>query len=397
MLEFERPVALSVKPLMNGKLLPVQYHRKPVGIELYGDFASHQAVGNGVAVAFDAYRRPFVDGIFHGLEASDVSGPGAHCAKVGADSELFLGGAAERDLGVHLPAYRVEMCLGVGQRRIMAGQRKGLAAHIFPRPFHMSLLPPGTRVAEAVVEHVVGRQKVQSLGRGLLIGAHELLDSHTHIVIDHSAWNTLYLTEEIAVRLHEGQRVLTRKQPRPAQIAMAGGEHGQIKFTEHAPYGDLDLAPVELTLLSGSIGLPDIGFCVARPSRLLFVGDISADGLVAYLNSLTRQNLPDVDLFKLLLAHPLTTPLGVKLQIPVYLSRDGPGQLAGLAATAVVGRLKRQQVVQSLVVRCLLRGLLLGQHFVDGCAGYAELAGNPAAAVVAAPIKMYDCLYVYHG
>ena len=118
-LELERPVALPVKPLMNGKLLPVEYHRKPVGIELYGDFTSHQTVGNGVAVAFDAYRRPFVNGIFHGLEASHVSGPGAHRAEVSADFQLFLGGVAERDLGVHLSAYRVEMCLGLGQRRIM--------------------------------------------------------------------------------------------------------------------------------------------------------------------------------------------------------------------------------------------------------------------------------------
>lgn len=129
----------------------------------------------------------------------------------------------------------------------------------------MSLLPPGTRVAEAETEHIVGRQTVQSLGRSLLIGAHELLDSHTHIVIDHSVWNTLYLPEEIAVRLHEGQRVLAREQPCPAQIAMTGGEHGQIQFAEYAPYGDPDFAPVELTLLSGSIGLPNIGFCAARP------------------------------------------------------------------------------------------------------------------------------------
>ena len=203
----------------------------------------------------------------------------------------------------------------------------------------MPLLPSGTRVAETEVEHIVRPQAVQRLGGSLFVRSHELLDGHTHIVVNHRVRHSLYLPEKVAVRLHERQRVLTREQPCPAHIAMTGGEHSHIQLAKHTAYGDFHLAPVELAFLPRSISLTHISFGVALRRSLLFVGDITADGLVAYLNALSRQNLPYVDFLELLLAHALPAPLAVKLQIPVYLRRYGLRQLARLTPTAVVGRL----------------------------------------------------------
>lgn len=107
--------------------------------------------------------------------------------------------------------------------------------------------------------------------------------------------------------------------------------------------------------------------------------------------------LPDVDLLKLLLAHPFETALAVNLQIFVYLGGNGLRELAGLTALRVVGRLECQKILQGLVVSRFLGRLILSRHLVHGRAGYAQLTGYPTAAVITAAVQMYDCLYIYHG
>ena len=148
----------------------------------------------------------------------------------------------------------------------MIRQVESFPSDIFHAPFHMSFLPSGPYITETILKTIETGHLHQGFCR-LLVTTDKVLDGYTHIVIDHHGRDTMYIPEEVAVRSHEGKRILMPEKIGVSAITMPESEYGQIKLGLDTVNKKKDFTPVKLKNASRVIEQPDKGFALF----LLFV------------------------------------------------------------------------------------------------------------------------------
>lgn len=151
----------------------------------------------------------------------------------------------------------------------MIRQVESFPSDIFHAPFHMSFLPSGPYITETVLKTIETGHLHQSFCR-FLITTDKALDGYTHIVIDHHGRDTMYIPEEVAVRSHEGKRILMPEKIGVSAITMPESEYGQIKLDLDTVNKKKDFAPVKFNNASRLIKQQNKGFALFSLCVILY-------------------------------------------------------------------------------------------------------------------------------
>ena len=193
---------------------------------------------------------------------------------------------------IYIVADAAQPLLGILDGSEVHAGGKGTPPDIVHTAFHMSLLPSCTCIAETEMETVESTHAEQCL-RGLF-PVRLQNDSHFHVVIHHRMRHTMYVMEEITMRLHKGQIVLVAEEVSPSSLAMTQGEYSHRKCHGLAAYAQLDLPPVKLAFLARLVVLLDKDILgLMRLFRLALL-DVLADTGVADVETFLYQSAVDV-------------------------------------------------------------------------------------------------------
>ena len=151
----------------------------------------------------------------------------------------------------------------------MIRQVESFPSDIFHAPFHMSFLPSGPYITETILKTIETGHLHQGFCR-LLVTTDKVLDGYTHIVIDHHGRDTMYIPEEVAVRSHEGKRILMPEKIGVSAIAMPESEYGQIKLGFDAVNKKKNFTPVKLGNASRLIKQQNKGFALFSLCVILY-------------------------------------------------------------------------------------------------------------------------------
>ena len=151
----------------------------------------------------------------------------------------------------------------------MIRQVESFPSDIFHAPFHMSFLPSGPYITETVLKTLETGHLHQGFCR-LLVTTDKVLDGYTHIVIDHHGRDTMYIPEEVAVRSHEGKRILMPEKIGVSAITMPESEYGQIKLDLDTVNKKKDFAPVKFNNASRLIKQQNKGFALFSLCVILY-------------------------------------------------------------------------------------------------------------------------------
>ena len=149
----------------------------------------------------------------------------------------------------------------------MIRQVESFPSDIFHAPFHMSFLPSGPYITETILKTIETGHLHQGFCR-LLVTTDKVLDGYTHIVIDHHGRDTMYIPEEVAVRSHEGKRILMPEGV--SAITMPESEYGQIKLDLDTVNKKKDFAPVKFNNASRLIKQQNKGFALFSLCVILY-------------------------------------------------------------------------------------------------------------------------------
>ncbi len=151
----------------------------------------------------------------------------------------------------------------------MIRQVESFPSDIFHAPFHMSFLPSGPYITETILKTIETGHLHQGFRR-LLVTTDKALDGYTHIVIDHHGRDTMYIPEEVAVRSHEGKRILMPEKIGVSAITMPESEYGQIKLDLDTVNKKKDFAPVKFNNASRLIKQQNKGFALFSLCVILY-------------------------------------------------------------------------------------------------------------------------------
>ena len=104
-----------------------------------------------------------------------------------------------------------------------------------------------------------------------VLAAHEGGHGHAHVIIHHTVGHAAHVVKVAAVRLQKGLRVLAQEQVGHAVVAVGQREDCHVDFRAPADYGDVELAPVKLTVHARLVDLADEALTwrrVSRPARV---------------------------------------------------------------------------------------------------------------------------------
>ena len=151
----------------------------------------------------------------------------------------------------------------------MIRQVESFPSDIFHAPFHMSFLPSGPYITEPILKTIEPGHLHQGFCR-LLVTTDKVLDGYTHIVIDHHGRDTMYIPEEVAVRSHEGKRILMPEKIGVSAITMPESEYGQIKLDLDTVNKKKDFDPVKFNNASRLIKQQNKGFALFSLCVILY-------------------------------------------------------------------------------------------------------------------------------